>query len=61
MDLSDPFGDSVNDYSFQVCKSHDEVILHQTAGVGGDIAKQDVKHAFRLIPVRSENWHLLGY
>ena len=67
MDLSRPFFYSVNDYidrdcySMQYCRVDDAVNHLCSVGPGAVMAKLDVKHAFRLIPVRSEDWHLLGY
>jgi hypothetical protein len=67
MDLSRPISRSVNDfidrdcYSIQYCRFDDAVRLLIQAGPGALMAKQDVKAAFRLIPVREEDHHLLGF
>ncbi|GAV09052.1 hypothetical protein RvY_18652 [Ramazzottius varieornatus] len=67
MDLSRPFGSSVNDFiateDFTLnCSSIDSAVaLVTTCGVGAFMAKMHVKSAFRLIPVRSADWPLLGY
>ncbi|GAV06389.1 hypothetical protein RvY_16396 [Ramazzottius varieornatus] len=67
MDLSRPFGDSVNDhispedYSLAFCSVDDACNMLQTVGKGALMAKEDVKAAFRLIPVRPLDWPLLGY
>ncbi|GAU91677.1 hypothetical protein RvY_03887 [Ramazzottius varieornatus] len=67
MDLSRPFGDSVNDhispedYSLAFCSVDDACNMLQTVGKGALMAKEDVKAAFRLIPVRPPDWPLLGY
>ena len=37
------------------------VALVTLSGVGSFMAKMDVKSAFRLIPVRKQDWNLLGY
>ncbi|XP_055340730.1 uncharacterized protein LOC129589861 [Paramacrobiotus metropolitanus] len=67
MDLSRPFGDSVNDsicqktYSMKFCSVDDAVRIVTRLGKGALMAKMDLKHAFRLIPVHPDDWHLLGY
>ncbi|XP_055346824.1 uncharacterized protein LOC129594230 isoform X1 [Paramacrobiotus metropolitanus] len=67
LDLSRPVGQSVNDYidkatfSLSFCSVDDAIALLKRFGKGALMAKQDIKHAFRLIPVRREDWHLLGY
>ena len=67
LDLSQPFGGSVNDfidkgcYSMKYSKFDDAVALVQKAGVGALMGKHDIKSAFRLVPVRMADWHLLGY
>ena len=67
LDLSQPFGDSVNTfidkqcYSMRYSKFDDAVHLVQSAGIGALMGKLDIKSAFRLIPVRKQDWHLLGY
>lgn len=67
MDLSCPFDDSVNDvidrecHTSQFCTFDDAVSFLQKVGIGAEMAKQDVKHTFRLVPVRPADWDLLGY
>ena len=67
LDLSSPKGFSVNDgilkdpYSVTYTASDDSVNLVRKQGKGCYLAKLDIKHAFRLCPVRPEEWHLLGY
>ncbi|XP_055334693.1 uncharacterized protein LOC129585836 [Paramacrobiotus metropolitanus] len=67
MDLSRPFGSSVNDYickktyTMRFCSVDDAIRIIVKLGRGALMAKMDLKHAFRLIPVRYEDWHLLGY
>ena len=64
--LSAPTGSSINDYI-----SKDEFSLHYTSvdeavqillalGPGAQMAKVDLKSAFRMIPVHPEDWELLG-
>ncbi|XP_055335738.1 uncharacterized protein LOC129586500 [Paramacrobiotus metropolitanus] len=67
MDLSQPYGNSINDYirgdemPLQYCSVDDAVRLVVTAGKGAVMAKMDIKSAFRLIPVRRADWNLLGF
>ena len=67
MDLSRPFDNSVNDYiskeafTLRFSNIDEAVALVAASGVGSYMAKMDVKSAFRLIPVRKEDWNLLGY
>ncbi|XP_055331217.1 uncharacterized protein LOC129583444 [Paramacrobiotus metropolitanus] len=67
LDLSRPEGNSVNDYidgdayTVSYCSVDDAVRLLTHMGVGAIMCKQDIKHAFRLIPVRPADWPLLGY
>ena len=67
MDLSRPFGDSVNcgidknRYSVRYAKFDDAIALCIKAGKGALLGKMDIKSAFRLVPVRPEDWHLLGF
>lgn len=61
MDLSRPFGDSINDfidresYPVTLFKFDDAVRLEVKAGKGAAMAKQDMEHAFRLIAIRRED------
>ena len=67
MDLSQPMGCSINEHiskeEFTVQYSHfDEATeLVRRAGRHCLMSKVDIKHAFRLLPVRLEDWKLLGY
>ena len=67
MDLSQPRGNSVNDFI-----SKDEFPCHYTPfdeatrlimkmGPGCFLTKVDIKHAYRILPVRPEDWPLLVY
>lgn len=61
MDLSRPFGSSVNDaiskvdYTLNYCSVDDAVRTLTSLGRGALMAKLDLKHAFRLIPVHPSN------
>ena len=66
-DLSSPQGSSVNDF---IADSESSVSFHHfdeairivaKLGKGASLAKLDVKSAFRICPVRHEDWHLLGF
>ena len=67
MDLSQPSGLSVNDYiskeEFPTNYVHFDVAttLVRKMGRGCFLSKVDIKHAFRLLPVRPEDWPLLVY
>ena len=64
--LSAPSGSSINDYinqydySLQYSNIDDVICICQKLGKGALMAKVDLKNAFRLCPVRREDWHLLG-
>ena len=64
--LSYPSGASVNDYippehtSVTYARVDDAVRLITRSGVGSFLAKTDIKNAFRIIPIRPEDYHLLG-
>ena len=66
MHLSAPAGDSINDfipkehYSLQYVSVDDAVALLLHAGEGALMAKVDLRSAFRMVPVRKEDWELLG-
>ena len=66
-DLSFPKGRSVNDGILQDdaavrYETFDHVVsIIQRIGTGALIAKVDIEHAFRIIPVRPEDRHLLGF
>lgn len=65
-DLSYPHGNAINDFieSSWTCEYHtfeEAVALVQRIGRGGRLCKVDIKGAFRLIPVRREDRHLLCF
>lgn len=66
LDLSRPEGESVNDfididnYPLFFCNIDDAVKLVTRADIGAIMAKLDIQNAFRLVPVRLADWHLLG-
>ena len=66
MDLSSPHGSSINDYiskeEFSLHYATFDQALSLVARYGKDalMAKLDIKHAFRLCPVRLEDRELLG-
>ena len=66
LDLSSPHGYSVNEciskdeFSVTFSKFDDAVNLVRKLGKGARMAKLDVKHAFRIIPVDPQDWDLLG-
>ena len=66
MHLSAPFGKSINDgisaddYSLHYKTVDDAIKMIQRYGSGCYMAKLDLKHAFRICPVRPEDWELLG-
>ena len=67
MDLSQPINNSVNDhiakenYSLTYARVDDAVRIITRYGPRTQLAKVDLKHAFRLCPVRKQDWHLLGF
>lgn len=67
LDLSQPTGASINEgiieeYCTVKYTSFDSAVaLVQKAGQGAKMSKIDIKHAFRLCPVRKEDWPLLCY
>ena len=67
LDLSSPRGCSVNEgisreqYSVRYSSFDDAVDMVRQLGPSSYMAKLDIKHAFRLCPVRSSQWGLLGY
>ena len=67
LDLSSPRGQSVNDgiskeeFSCQYSKFDDAVSIVLHLGQGAFLAKADIKHAFRLCPVRPDQWPLLCF
>ena len=62
--LSAPHGTSINDfreqYSLSYCTVDDAFAIVNSLGKGALMAKIDLKKIFRLIPLRPENWNLLG-
>ena len=66
LDLSSPVGHSVNDgiagedYSLQYMKVDDIIAGIMRLGRGSLIAKFDVQNAYRIVPVHTEDHHLLG-
>ena len=68
LDLSQPAGDSINDgidpAEFSCSYTSVEAaiaLIFEHGGRGALLAKADIKHAFRLIPVRPDQWCLLGF
>ena len=67
MDLSQPIGQSINEFISKEefpCKytPFDEATrLVRIAGKGCFLTKVDIKHAYRLLPVRPADWPLLVY
>ena len=64
--LSFPKGQSVNDNipsehtSVSYANIDDAIRFIKRCGVGSYLAKTDIKHAFRIIPIHPEDYHLLG-
>ena len=67
LDLSQPTGQSINDYinkeDFPCKYTHFDAAteLAYTMGRGCYLTKIDIKHAYRLLPVRPQDWPLLVY
>ena len=67
LDLSQPTGESVNDHiskeDFPCKYTHFDVAteLAYNMGRGCYLTKIDIKHAYRLLPVRPQDWPLLVY
>ena len=67
MDLSQPHGSSINDdiskdqFSCEYSHFDDATDLLMRAGKGSLLCKLDIKHAYRLLPVRPDQWHHLCY
>ena len=67
LDLSSPRGFSVNEgilkdtFSVRYSSFDDAVELVRLLGPSTFMAKLDIRHAFRLCPVRPDQWCLLGY
>ena len=66
MHLSAPYGSSINDgidpdeFHLRYKRIDDAVAFIQQLGPNCSVAKMDLKHAFRLCPVRRADWDLLG-
>lgn len=64
--LSAPLGHSINDFidsdrfTLSYCSIDDAFSIINQIGRGALMSKIDLKNAFRLIPVRSQDWNLLG-
>ena len=67
MDLSQPRGSSINEsivkdeFSKKYTLFDDAIALVREAGYSCFLSKVDIKHAFRLLPVKVQDWKLLGY
>ena len=67
LDLSSPRGCAINeginkdDFSVQYSSFDDAVNMVRDIGPAAFLAKLDIKHAFRICPVRLDQLHLLGY
>ena len=67
LDMSSPRGDALNEqidpdrFSCHYSTFDRAVDLVVSVGKGAFMCKLDVKNAFRLCPVRSQDWHLLGF
>ena len=67
LDLSSPRGSSVNEgidnqsFTVKYCSIDDALDMVHSLGPSAFMAKADIKHAFRLCPVKPAEWHLLGY
>ena len=67
LDLSSPHGMSINvgiskdSFSVRYSSFDDAVHLVRSSGTSAFMAKLDIRHAFRLCPVRPDQWNLLGF
>ena len=67
MDLSSPRGKSINEgipkseFAVEYSKFDDAVDLVRTFGKNCFLAKIDVQHAFRIVPVHPDDWHKLCF
>ena len=67
MDLSQPYGASINDYiskeQFPCEFSHFDDATDMVVNKGREslMCKLDIKHAYRLLPVKPDQWHHLCY
>ncbi len=66
MNLSSPRGSSINDgIDPALCSLHylgldAAVAMVKRLGPGCQLAKLDLQHAYRVVPVHPDDWHLLG-
>ena len=49
------------EFSVRYSSFDEAVVLVRSFGKGAFMAKLDIKHAFRLCPVRVDQWSLLGF
>ena len=67
MDLSQPHGSSINDgiskedFSCEYSHFDEATDLVNKGGRGSLMCKLDIQHAYRLLPVRPDQWHHLCY
>ena len=67
LDLSSPRGCSINEgiskeeFSVEYSSFDEAVRLVQSLGPGASMAKSDIRHAFRICPVRLDQLYLLGF
>ena len=67
LDLSSPRSDSVNDgiskeqFACKYAKFDDAIAIVLSLGPGAFMGKVDIKHAFRVCPVRPDQWPLLCF
>lgn len=67
MDLSFPFGDSVNDhiskddFAVQYTGFDSATDLVRKMGKNCLMFKMDIKHAFRVLPIKPSQWFLMGF
>ena len=67
LDMSSPRGSSVNEgidpaaFSVQYSSFDDALVILRRLGRGAVMAKFDIRHVFRLCPVRVVDWPLLGF
>ena len=65
-DLSSPPSSSINDfidpqrYSLRYCTIDSAIAIFNIIGPRALMGKLDLKNAFRIMPVRKEDWHLLA-
>ena len=67
MDLSQPHGSSINDsiskdqFSCEYSHFDEATDLLNKLGCGSLMCKLDIRHAYRLLPVRPDQWNHLCY